>query len=97
MKKFKLVLATSAVLLGSIGVLATSNFTKGNDGFTLTSVIEGNKEVVGVKRAMVEEGDKAVFTEGEGTSLQVSPAMAQVVDNGDGTTNFRFVAAVKAD
>ena len=31
MKKFKLVLATSAVLLGSIGVLATSNFTKGNE------------------------------------------------------------------
>ena len=97
MKKFKLVLATSAVLLGSISVLATSNFTKGNDGFTLTSVIEGNKEVVGVKRAMVEEGDKAVFTEGEGTSLQVSPAMTQVVTNEDGTTNLRFVAAVKAD
>lgn len=97
MKKFKLVLATSAVLLGSISVLATSNFTKGNEGFTLTSAIEGNKEVVGVKRAMVEEGDKAVFTEGEGTSLQVSPAMTQVVTNEDGTTNLRFVAAVKAD
>ena len=97
MKKFKLVLATSAVLLGSISVLATSNFTKGNEGFTLTSVIEGNKEVVGVKRAMVEEGDKAVFTDGEGTSTLVSPAMAQVVTKEDGTTNLRFVAAVKAD
>lgn len=98
MRKVNLILVAGAVLLGALG-LSSTNSTLTSKEMTLTSVLEGNKETVKVKR-MVVGGDtpKATFTEdGAGTSTLVSPAMAQRVENEDGGYNLRFVAAVKAE